>query len=52
MTLDELITKVDNEPAKTEQPVQETQTTPVEQTEDLLPIGAQFAEYCESKKRK
>lgn len=52
MTIDELIAKVDNDTAKAEQPVQEAQATPAEQTEDLMPIGAQFAEYCESKKRK
>lgn len=53
MTIDELVAKVDNEPVKTETAAQETQgqqAQPVE--EDLLPIGTQFAEYCESRKRK
>lgn len=55
MTIDELVAKVDNGPAKPEPTAQEpeqtqTQAQPVE--EDLLPIGTQFAEYCESRKRK
>jgi len=55
MTIDELIAKVDNEPVKTEPTTPQTQTeqTPNAQTEeDLLPIGSQFAEYCEAKKKK
>lgn len=53
MTIDELAAKVDNEQVKAEtaaQEVPQTQAQPVE--EDLLPIGTQFAEYCESRKRK
>ena len=52
MTIDELIAKVDNEQVKTEPTTQETQTPPAQTEEDLLPIGSQFAEYCESKKKK
>jgi hypothetical protein len=58
MTIDELITKIDNEPAKqenTEAPKVETPVeapTEVKKGEDMLPIGQQFADYCESKKRK
>lgn len=54
MTIDELIAKVDNEQVKTEPTTQETQTAqPAPQTEeDLLPISSEFAEYCESKKKK
>ena len=58
MTIDELITKIDNEPAKqdtTEAPKVETLVeapTDAPKEENMLPIGQQFADYCESKKRK
>lgn len=58
MTIDELITKIDNEPAKQESTEAPKVETPVEaptetpKEEDMLPIGNEFADYCESKKRK
>ena len=56
MTIDDLIQRIDEQP-KVEQKATEAQTvveTPTEtgKEADMLPIGQQFEEYCESKKRK
>lgn len=56
MTIDELVNKIDSEPAKQE--VQAEQTSIVEtppetnKEKDMLPCGQEFEEYCESRKRK
>ena len=56
MTIDELITKIDNEPKEAPAAQTETQVvdTPPEtnKEEDMLPIGKDFEEYCEQRKRK
>jgi len=55
MTIDELIAKIDGPKAEPETKVQETaQETKTEtaQADSMLPIGSEFAEYCNSKKRK
>ena len=57
MTIDDLIQRIDNEQPK-ETPVEKTEASVVEtppeadKEEDMLPMGEQFREYCESKKRK
>lgn len=57
MTIDELIAKIDGpktEPetqTKVQETAQETKTETA-QADGMLPIGAEFAEYCNSKKRK
>ena len=59
MTIDDLIQRIDNEQPKAEQTATEAKEGPVVETppevkaeEDMLPMGEQFREYCESKKKK
>ena len=57
MTIDELIQKIDGQPKASQETAPEAKavvetTQTADKEADMLPIGQQFEEYCESKKRK